>query len=234
MLTADPGGQYRSDNHAWLYGWKNGSVFQAGSSIRQNWYGTSNSGSVQQAGSRPNTDHQMCGTSVMYNTGKILSCGGSRNYDGAESTRATHVTTITNAFQSASNERVADMSWPRVYHNSVVLPDGKVLKLLVMRTLNSNFSRTTESLWRYSLHKVFANQTLSNNIKEPECVESQRINTPPGSSTQLCISPLIEAVSPLTIPMFSKCLSKVTFGRALVRRSAGFSLPETYSMLICP
>ncbi|CAK1361526.1 Galactose oxidase [Cercospora beticola] len=127
MLTADPGGQYRSDNHAWLYGWKNGSVFQAGPSIRQNWYGTSNSGSVQQAGSRPNTDHQMCGTSVMYDNGKILSCGGSRNYDGAESTRATHITTINNAFQSATNERVADMSWPRIYHNSVVLPDGKVL-----------------------------------------------------------------------------------------------------------
>ncbi|KAM3423292.1 hypothetical protein BST61_g731 [Cercospora zeina] len=138
MLTADVAGDYRRDNHAWLYGWKNGSVFQAGPSIRQNWYGTSNSGSVQQAGSRPNTDHQMCGTSVMYDTGKILSCGGSKDYDRQPSTRATHITTINNAFQSASNERVADMSWPRIYHNSVVLPDGKVLVTGGM-TFGANF-----------------------------------------------------------------------------------------------
>jgi galactose oxidase len=28
MLTADAGGVWRSDNHAWLFGWKNKTVFQ--------------------------------------------------------------------------------------------------------------------------------------------------------------------------------------------------------------
>ncbi len=37
MLTADVQGVYRSDNHAWLFGWKGGFVFQAGPSKAMNW-----------------------------------------------------------------------------------------------------------------------------------------------------------------------------------------------------
>jgi galactose oxidase len=31
---------YRQDNHPWLFGWTNGSVFQAGPSVQMNWFGT--------------------------------------------------------------------------------------------------------------------------------------------------------------------------------------------------
>ena len=36
MLTADAQGVYRQDNHGWLFGWKNGYVFQAGPSKAMN------------------------------------------------------------------------------------------------------------------------------------------------------------------------------------------------------
>lgn len=41
MMTVDREGVWREDNHAWLFGWRNGSVFQAGPSMAQNWYGKS-------------------------------------------------------------------------------------------------------------------------------------------------------------------------------------------------
>lgn len=36
MLTNDAGGIFRQDNHGWLFGWKTGSVFQAGPSKAMN------------------------------------------------------------------------------------------------------------------------------------------------------------------------------------------------------
>lgn len=37
MLTQDLGLSFRTDNHAWLFAWKDGSVFQAGPSKAMNW-----------------------------------------------------------------------------------------------------------------------------------------------------------------------------------------------------
>ncbi|CAN9386741.1 unnamed protein product [Alternaria alternata] len=125
MLTADKAGSYRADNHAWLYGWKNGSVFQAGPSVKQNWYTTSNGGSVQQAGTR-NSGDQMCGITVMFDNGKILSAGGSPNYDDSDSITAAYITTISDASQPVKNDQVSNMNYPRIFANAVVLPDGIV------------------------------------------------------------------------------------------------------------
>lgn len=66
MLTADVQGVYRADNHAWLFGWKSGSVFQAGPSKAMNWYGMSGSGSQRGAGNRAGDGDAMCGNAVMY------------------------------------------------------------------------------------------------------------------------------------------------------------------------
>lgn len=65
MLTADVEGPYRADNHGWLFGWKNGFVFQAGPSSAMNWYGTSNSGSQNGAGNRASDPDSMNGNAVM-------------------------------------------------------------------------------------------------------------------------------------------------------------------------
>jgi len=73
---------YRADNHAWLFSWKQGSVFQAGPSVAMNWYGTGGSGSQQGAGNRAGDADSMCGDAVMYDAvaGNILTVGGSPSY----------------------------------------------------------------------------------------------------------------------------------------------------------
>jgi galactose oxidase len=59
MLTNDAGGVWRADNHAWLFGWKNKTVFQAGPSIAMNWYDMTGSGSTTGAGNRADDGHAM-------------------------------------------------------------------------------------------------------------------------------------------------------------------------------
>ncbi|KAJ3529381.1 hypothetical protein NM208_g9787 [Fusarium decemcellulare] len=127
MLTTDHEGIWREDNHAWLFGWKRGSVFQAGPSTNQHWYGTTGKGSVAQAGKRDGDD-AMCGIFVMYNAiqGKILSAGGSPDYTDSPATNRAHITTIGEPNRPSKVERVGDMAFPRGFANAVVLPDGTV------------------------------------------------------------------------------------------------------------
>ena len=128
MLTADAQGVYRSDNHAWLFGWKGGSVFQAGPSKAMNWYGTSGSGSRTGAGTRAADVDSMCGNAVMYDAvaGKILTAGGSPNYQGAQATSNAHVITIGAPNTTPTVQKINSMSYPRIFANGVVLPDGQV------------------------------------------------------------------------------------------------------------
>ena len=143
LLTKDREGIFREDNHAWLFGWRNGSVFQAGPSKTMHWYYTSGQGSVAPAGTRTEEMDQMCGVNVMYDVGKILSAGGSQDYTDSAATKASHLISITDPGVPATVERVPDMAWARGYvgpqtflteadffhsfANGVVLPDGKVI-----------------------------------------------------------------------------------------------------------
>ncbi|KAK8091225.1 hypothetical protein PG994_000730 [Apiospora phragmitis] len=113
MLTVDHEGIWREDNHAWLYGWKNGSVFQAGPSKAQHWYGTNGAGSVKAAAVRDDVD-AMCGVNRP-------------DYDDSAANKHAHITTIDEPDQPATVERVGDMAYARAFSNAVVLPDGTVL-----------------------------------------------------------------------------------------------------------
>ncbi|KAI9167891.1 Galactose oxidase [Paramyrothecium foliicola] len=128
MLTKDHEGIWREDNHAWLFGWKDGSVFQAGPSTKQHWYNTKKTGSVVEAGTR-DTVNAMCGIFVMYDAvaGKILSAGGAPDYTNSNANNHAHITTIGDPYKPSKVERVADMAFPRGFSNAVVLPDGTVL-----------------------------------------------------------------------------------------------------------
>lgn len=128
MLTVDKKGVYREDNHAWLVGWKEGSVFQAGPSRNQNWYGADvATGGGQAAAGVRDDDDAMCGIFVMYEPGKIFSAGGAPDYEDSDGTVRAHITTIDKPWENATVERVADMANPRAFANAVVLPDGKVV-----------------------------------------------------------------------------------------------------------
>ncbi|KAI9805930.1 MAG: hypothetical protein M1825_000544 [Sarcosagium campestre] len=128
MLTADGQGVYRADNHAWLFGWKSGSVFQAGPSKAMNWYRTGSGGSQSAAGNRAADVDSMCGNAVMYDAvnGKILSLGGSPNYQGSQGTTNAHIITIGTPGSTASVTKINSMSYGRMFANAVVLPNGQV------------------------------------------------------------------------------------------------------------
>uniref|UniRef100_L2FSS4 Galactose oxidase n=1 Tax=Colletotrichum fructicola (strain Nara gc5) TaxID=1213859 RepID=L2FSS4_COLFN len=140
MLTVDHEGIWREDNHAWLFGWKNGSVYQAGPSKDQHWYGTDGDGSVMKAATRDD-QNAMCGVWVMYDAvaGKILSAGGSPDYTdsvlvtGGQRKSLVFTNTdgilIAELFNPETKEwkQMAPMAVPRNYHSvSILMPDATV------------------------------------------------------------------------------------------------------------
>ncbi|KAH8723245.1 hypothetical protein GQ44DRAFT_774295 [Phaeosphaeriaceae sp. PMI808] len=127
MLTTDHEGIFREDNHAWLFPWKNGSVFQAGPSKAMNWYFTDGQGGVTPAGVRDPANDAMCGVNVMYDIGKIFSAGGSQYYDRAPGLSVAHLISIDQVGAPAMVETLPNMKHARAFANVVVLPDGKVL-----------------------------------------------------------------------------------------------------------
>ncbi|KAL9126834.1 MAG: hypothetical protein Q9217_004185 [Psora testacea] len=128
MLTADAQGVYRADNHGWLFGWRGGSVFQAGPSRAMNWYGTTGDGSQTPAGDRAGDPDSMCGNAAMYDAvnGKILTAGGSPNYQDSEGTSNAHIITIGDPDTAAEVQAIGNMAYARAFANSVILPDGTV------------------------------------------------------------------------------------------------------------
>ncbi|EON68702.1 hypothetical protein W97_07960 [Coniosporium apollinis CBS 100218] len=120
---------FRSDNHGWLFPWKDNTVFQAGPSKRMNWYNMSGLGDVQSAGKRSDDNDAMCGVAVMYDAaqGSILTAGGSPQYTGLDATNRAYLLTIKGANAPVEKERTTDMANPRIYHSAVILPNGDTL-----------------------------------------------------------------------------------------------------------
>lgn len=130
MLTEDMEGLWRADNHGWLFGWKDLSVFQAGPSKQMNWYSAHGNGTVTPAGLRMEDEDSMSGNAVMFDAvkGKILTIGGSPDYDKSWATPAAHIITLGEPGQKPKVQLAGkgEMHFDRVFHTSVVLPDGKV------------------------------------------------------------------------------------------------------------
>ena len=124
MLTNDDR-DYRQDNHGWLFSWANGSIFQAGPSLAMNWYSAlGDDGSTTPAGNRTGDQDAMCGNAVMYEQGKILSFGGSRDYETTRATKNANLITIDKPDTEVAVVKAPDMNFERTFHTSVVLPDG--------------------------------------------------------------------------------------------------------------
>jgi galactose oxidase len=126
ILTNDPQGVFRSDNHAWLFAMSGGKVFHAGPSRRMNMYTTSGTGTVQDLGLRADSSDAMNGNAVMYDVGKILTLGGSPAYQDSDATARAYTIDTNNG---VTVRRTGDMAARRAFVNSVVLPDGQVLAL---------------------------------------------------------------------------------------------------------
>jgi galactose oxidase len=128
ILTADPAGVFRADNHAWLFAQSGGTVFHAGPSKQTNWITTTGNGSITSAGNRADSADAMNGNAVMYGIGKILTIGGATAYQGAQATNRAYTIDISGGpAKPVVFTRTSDMTYARAFNNSVVLPDGKVL-----------------------------------------------------------------------------------------------------------
>jgi galactose oxidase len=134
ILTADPAGVFRADNHAWLFAQPGGTVFHAGPSKQTNWITTTGNGSITSAGHRGDSADAMNGNAIMYDVAKILTVGGApayEDYGSVVNQQATnHAYTIDisgGPSKPVFFARTSDMAYARAFSNSVVLPDGKVL-----------------------------------------------------------------------------------------------------------
>ena len=74
--------QYRADNHVWLMGWKNNSIFHAGFFMDMRWITFIGNGIIQNASKREDVDN-MCDVATMYDAieGKIFAIGGALLYN---------------------------------------------------------------------------------------------------------------------------------------------------------
>lgn len=128
MLTNDRDPTFRADNHGWLFGWKNASVFQAGPSKAMNWYNTVGTGSVTGAGNRGDDGDSMNGNAVMYDAvaGKILTAGGAANYEDDDARANAYVITIGTPGANPTVSKQPSMAFARGFANGIALPDGTV------------------------------------------------------------------------------------------------------------
>jgi galactose oxidase len=130
ILTNDPEGVYRADNHAWVFGVSNGDVFHAGPSRQMNWITTGGEGSISSAGTRADAPDMMNGNAVMYDVGRILAVGGAPGYvNSAATSRAYDIDITGGRAVPVRTTRVQDMAYRRSFINSAVLPDGSVVVL---------------------------------------------------------------------------------------------------------
>lgn len=125
ILTHDAGGVFRQDNHAWLFAWNGTRVFHAGPSRAMHWFDTAGVGSSEAAGPRGADGDAMNGNATMFDIGRLLTTGGSPSYVESAATASAHVIDLRTS--PVTVRPVGPMAWPRAFHNSVVLPDGRVL-----------------------------------------------------------------------------------------------------------
>ena len=141
--TEDWEKEYRADNHVWLMGWQNNSVFHAGPSKDMHWITPTGNGSIQDAGRRgglstPAHD-RMCGVAAMYDAaeGKILAAGGAPSYnykdgDGniksGKATNEAFVITLDKVDAPVDVKSAGGgMHHPRSFAHAVILPNGETL-----------------------------------------------------------------------------------------------------------
>ncbi len=126
--TLQPNGQldneFTRDSHFWLIPSGNGKVFYPGPGVNMQWIDTQGNGRVIAAGKRGDDGWAINGNTVMVDTGKVLKVGGATAYNDVDTSNSAYVIDLN---YGANVRKLSNMTYPRAYHNSVVLPDGKVV-----------------------------------------------------------------------------------------------------------
>ncbi len=128
---------WQTDAHMSLMPTANGKVLMAGPSVNMAWIDTSGNGSSTPAGRRGDDTPSLGGNVVMYDAGKILKVGGSTWNNDTPSNANAYV--IDTTAGTANVHKLPSMAYGRMYHNSVVLPNGQVL-IIGGQTYTQEFS----------------------------------------------------------------------------------------------
>jgi galactose oxidase len=118
-----------SDNHMWLFTAPNGKLFHAGPAKTTHYLSLEGQGSVVAKAARGSGD-TMNGNALMYDIAKILTLGGSADYDDSPGTDEAHIITLdgTGTTDDVTIEPVLNgMVYARVMSNAVILPNGQVV-----------------------------------------------------------------------------------------------------------
>lgn len=122
----DPGNKYKESRWWPLFNLApNGKIFHSGPTPTMHYLDVTGDGTVQQVGSLQTDWYPKNGVTIMYGEGKLLTAGGYKAETDSSSTNKAKIIDITEEEPVIKN--VAPMAFARKFHNSVVLPTGKVL-----------------------------------------------------------------------------------------------------------
>jgi YVTN family beta-propeller protein len=125
MLSVDTSRNFGGDSHFWMIPTGHGRVLHAGPGVAMHLLDVRGNGAVQPMGPRGDDQFSVSGTTVMYDIGKVLKAGGSPGYEGFDANANAYVIDI--GAGGAAVRKLAPMNYARVFHNSVVLPNGQVV-----------------------------------------------------------------------------------------------------------
>ena len=171
---------YRGAEHPQLFLAPNGKVFSAGPSPTMYWYDTTGDGAITEAGLRGDSPYSQVGMSVMYDTGEILTAGGSSTYDlpGQSSFNDAYSINI-NDENNVTVEKQDPMNYRRVYGTGVVLPNGQVLAIGGQQ--NTKAFRDDQAVYRPELWDPETGEwTLMDNHEIPRTYHSVALLLPDG------------------------------------------------------
>ncbi len=116
---------WQTDAHASIIPTGNGRVLMAGPAVDMAWIDTRGNGSSTPAGRRGDDTPSLGGPTVMYEAGKILKVGGATWNGNTPANANAYIIDTTGG--TAAVKKLSPMAYPRMYANSVVLPNGQVL-----------------------------------------------------------------------------------------------------------
>ena len=127
---------FGKDSHFAVIPAGNGRVLYAAPGPDMKWLDATGDGEVTDAGRRGDDVFASSGNALMYDAGKVLKTGGSTQYTGAAASAASYDIDVSRG--AAVVTKLTPMIYPRVYHNSVALPDGRVF-IVGGQTFGQNF-----------------------------------------------------------------------------------------------
>jgi hypothetical protein len=119
------GNLWGSDTHMWILPAGNGRILHAGPQRNMAWIDPTGNGRVIPIGPRADDPESVTGNTVMFEPERVLKVGGMSGIDG--DTTANRSAVLIDLRAGPTVRRLPSMQYARVFHNSVVLPNGQTL-----------------------------------------------------------------------------------------------------------